>query len=131
MNHGIKAIIFSVFSAEVSHDVNDARTEYVTAALTREGINYQLAKGVYKSISETVIIVRDTPRNWQRVSGWAALFSQESLLRIDSAQQGRLITPDGWFISNVGHIKAVPQQVAIHRDAYTLVDGRYYVGDAA
>ena len=130
MNNGIQSIIFSAYSADVRQKTNHDRTDYVLAVLERDGIAYQLADGNYKGVSEVAIIVIDTPRTWGIVSGLAALFGQESLLRIDTSQRGILVDCDGTLIASIGRIRAVSKRIAQSRDAYTNVNGVYYVGDS-
>lgn len=125
----IKSIIFSVFSSDVSIHVNIDRTEYVTASLELDGVNFQLADGVYKGNRETSIIVIDTPKNRALVLGFASLFCQESVLIIDENQNGELVTSAGDYLLTVGRIRCVSERVAKSRDAYTKVGNAFYVGD--
>ena len=128
MNTQTPSIIFSVWNAECSESANRDNVLWIKRQMNAEHIGFLIGEGCYKGKREPCVIVHDIESHLEFVQRFAAVFKQESILRIDANNQARLEKPDGTLIKGLGNFRAVPEQVARGRDAWTRLGDRFYIG---
>jgi hypothetical protein len=130
MNTQTPSIIFSVWNAECSESANRDNVLWIKRQLTKRSIGYLVGEGCYKGKHEPALIVHDIGDTLSFVQRFARVFKQESILRIDANNQARLEKPDGTLIAGLGNFRAVPEQVARKRDAWTRLGDKFFIGTA-
>lgn len=88
-------------------------------------VNGQIIQGAYKGVEETSIMTDIS--NYSLVLEVAYEFNQDSILVLEN-NIAKLVYQDGRPDLNIGtHLKEVSKQEAFHSDAYSLINGQYYI----
>lgn len=118
------SIIFSVFKSTNNAMQNELNLHKTKKLLDYYGIAYQEAQGSYKGTLEQSLIVDLS--HLSVIKSIANRFDQESILLIDSASQASLMFQSGELL-DLGKFKHVSDKMALISDAWTLVNGKYYM----
>ena len=128
MNISKQVIILSAELAGLSKEENARRTNTLEHCLQDCNLTFNRASGVYKGKEEVSFVV--VPNNEDEIQGvkeFAFLnFNQESVLVQDSNQEAYLEFGDG-TVERLGRLSEVPQAIAQAEDAYTILNGKYYI----
>lgn len=117
-------IIFSVFKNTTSEATNHSIHSKVAAFLMAADIDFTEVNGVYKGHSELSFVVSHSERRLVEIL--VEKFSQESFLLIRGNGYTYLEYADG-SSDRLGKWSEVSEAQAKEQDAYTEVDGTYYV----
>ena len=128
MNIVRQVVILSAFQKNLDIAKNVAHSTDLRAFLDNYDMTYKHAIGVYKGDSETsfvVIVENEEQINKLRTVAFKQ-YNQESILLQDSNQLARLEFSDGTTVE-LGKLVETTSQIAKQKDAYTFVDGKYYI----
>lgn len=128
MNISQRVVILSAETLNATVEGNRQRTETLRGCLQDCNMNFSQAVGVYKGKEETsfVVVVRDE-EEIEALKGFAFLnFNQESILLQDANQEAYLVFNDG-ETQRLGRLEQVSKEVATKEDAYTILNGQYYI----
>ena len=128
MNIVRQVVILSAEKNELTPEVNAVRTATLESVLELRNCSYVTADGVYKNSKEKCFVVMvDSQQDIEDLKSLAFLkFGQESVLVQDSNQIAKLEFRDGKKVE-LGKLKQTNKENAENRDAYTFVDGKYYI----
>ena len=122
---------FVILSAELEGNTvlgNLLATNNLESCLDDLGLQYKQVEGCYKGVSEVSFMVMTPCESTLEVVKDLGLksFGQESVLFRGYDGRCVLYYGDGG-IERLGTFKQVSQSEALQNDAYTLVDGKYWI----
>ena len=128
MRNQTPLIIFSTDRKNVPLATRFKQREKVLEILDKNNVTYTVGVGSYKGAVERCIMVVCYDKIAERVARYlAARYNQESVLYVDADRLARLETPQGDLIERLGHLVNVSRSEATKADAYTMIDGQYWV----
>ena len=131
MNTFQNVVIFSVDRNQVPMSVNDAAREYAIEQLNAFCMDYSIGVGRHNGVDEQcyVVILPNSGREHylEMLKSMATEAKQESMLNIDSNGRAFLLYLDTGATDELGRLEEVSKERALAKDAYTNVNGRYYI----
>ena len=126
-----KKSIVIIISAELSslpESVNKSRTKLLEDLLNVNSIPYKKSIGCYKGCTEnSFVCAPKTLEQIEQLGNFAKVFDQESVLLRANTGDVYLCFNNGDKLRLGDNLVSVPESKAKSQDAYTFVDGRYYV----
>lgn len=96
--------------------------------LVQLGFNFRKVSGAYKGKPETsYMVLIDSDDQLPSLYRLAEAFKQESVLLLDSNGYAALFDADGRHLAELGKFVRVSREEAVEQDAWTYVDGAYYI----
>lgn len=128
----ITATPYALISCDTPETGNDeSRRTWFEHKLVQLYFSFRRVTGSYKGkpeVSYLVLIESETQR--AALLRLAKAFKQESVLFVDANGYAALFDADGTHLAEVGKWQVVTEEVAAANDAYTFVDGNYYIAGA-
>jgi hypothetical protein len=129
-------VIISASKVHNSWEVNSGLSSQLFQQLADRGFRPRWVSGRYRGVHESAFIV-SLPGNGQAghvMSELAKLgkrYGQETVLYVDSNRIASLHSPaNGWSLTHVeelGPWRELDRYAAFTKEAYTVIDGRYFV----
>ena len=123
--------IISACKSDLPDYFNKSRTSLMRHILENKGISFIEAKGCYKGESETSFICHvPWVRDVHLIKALKAKFDQESILYRGANGVYLIFSDIGEPLKyqKIGRkLVAVPESIAKSQDAYTFVDGQYFI----
>lgn len=128
MNIQPQTFIISAEREELTKEQNLFRTEQLKQMLIKNKIQYTVAQGCYKGQTEIAFVCIAYYQEQAETIKLLAFthFKQESVLYIDSNGEASLDYATG-YTQMLGGFRQVTESQALASDAYSKVDGRYYL----
>lgn len=119
--------IFSVEKSDLSWATNTKNTIKVGELLTKLGIPFSKASGVYKGQSERSFVVVDHALVLESfIKQLCSEYKQECYLKAHTDRTAQLIFMDG-YTEDLGHLLNVGQSRALQKEVYTYVDSQWFI----
>jgi hypothetical protein len=119
-------IIMSAYRAELTTKQNEARHTRLRVDIRSIGGEMVDATGYYKGIQEGSLVVTGLgPESLQVV---ARKYNQESILVVGANSDASLLFDDG-STYELGKFRQVSESDVEGKDAYTIVEGRFYIAE--
>lgn len=123
-------LIFSAAKATNHNVINLRNTLEVVNTLDLLDADYDVCDGYWKGKREDSIRLHCTPDTLEQALAFASdvmdSYEQEAILYVDDQHHGYLLLPDG-SSQFIGVWHQVTAETARGHDAYTIIDGQYYV----
>jgi hypothetical protein len=128
MNISRQVVILSAETGNATFEGNRQRTENLESCLADLNLSFKRGTGVYKGVQEvSFVVIVNNETDIQVLRDFAfKSFGQESILHVDSNQEAVLIFNDGTR-EQLGRLEQVNREIATSRDAYTILDDKYFV----
>lgn len=128
MNITQQVVILSAERSELGAAENLNRTNILRGCIDDIGLKFSQAIGVYKGKEEmSFVVLINTLDDIENLKSFAFNnFDQESVLYQDANQEAYLLFGDGTE-QRLGVLERTNKDDAIIRDAYTILNGEYYV----
>jgi hypothetical protein len=118
-------VIFSVFQSELDKQTNLNNTRKIVSLFKKSGMNFKIAQGCYKGISEISFIVPIC--NHSSIVKLAKQYNQESILLVDSIGNAKLSYVESYIKQSIGKMFEVSQNRALSEVSYTKVENKYFI----
>ncbi|MCI0560308.1 MAG: hypothetical protein MN733_17620 [Nitrososphaera sp.] len=132
-NRPYNLVVISAERAALDSETNAARTSSLRKKLDANGLGYAVARGRYKGVDEASFVVQVPSAKLGEVlpllRRLGRIYFQESILEVCSRDTVHLVDLTGYKDESqyIGQWREVTAKAAQYRDAYTLVDGRYFI----
>lgn len=129
MNTSKQIVIFSVERSNLSKEENAVNTRVVNRLLKDNDFNFMTCKGVFQGVSEdSFAVILDNYSQVQVLHELSRVYNQDCILYLDANNVGYLYHNNG-NVDRIGKSRQVSKDIAMTKDAYTIINNNYYLVD--